>query len=44
VLGGFLFDALFGFQAVGFLGALIIAVIGAVIILLILRAVAGRRA
>jgi uncharacterized membrane protein YeaQ/YmgE (transglycosylase-associated protein family) len=43
LLGGFLFEALFDIVAVSFLGALIIAIIGAVIILLILRALAGPR-
>ena len=42
LLGGFLFEALFDREAVSFLGALITAVIGAVIILVVLRAIAGR--
>ena len=37
LLGGFLFEAIFDTQAVGFVGSLVIAVIGATLILLLLR-------
>jgi uncharacterized membrane protein YeaQ/YmgE (transglycosylase-associated protein family) len=45
LLGGWLWTGPLGQgEATGWLGALILAIIGAVLVLLVLRAVAGRRA
>lgn len=45
LIGGFLWTRLLNQdEATGFIGALIVATIGSVIVLLILRAVGGRRA